>query len=225
MSSDTRRPAGDPDGVRIVRSEDGRRGMGRRMTVAAVAVVVLGVTAIWSMRAAPPRHGAHEGTPAPTEEIRRTAPRPELRPVATDVAPVPRAPVPRQESRRSAAAEERRRQHFEQLARDMIDALRASGETEGLAAFPPPGTSPPIAGLVVPEDFELPEGYVRHYQTTDQGERLEAILMFSPDFDFVDADGRPVETPADRVVPPELAPPGLPIRTLEVPEDPRTRRR
>ena len=33
----------------------------------------------------------------------------------------------------------------------------------------------------------------------------------------VDADGRPIALPADRVVPPELAPPDLPIRRVRVP--------
>jgi hypothetical protein len=41
--------------------------------------------------------------------------------------------------------------------------------------------------------------------------------MFAPDRQFFDAAGRPVEVPKDRVVPPELAPPGLPIRRVAVP--------
>ena len=41
----------------------------------------------------------------------------------------------------------------------------------------------------MPDDFELPEGYVRHYQTTDDGEQLPAILMFHPDYQFVDENG------------------------------------
>ena len=42
--------------------------------------------------------------------------------------------------------------------------------------------------------------------------------MFHPDYEFVDEHGRPITLPADRVVPPELAPPGMPIRMLDVPE-------
>jgi len=103
-------------------------------------------------------------------------------------------------------------------ARDVISALVAAGEKEGIAAFPPPGTNPPKSGIVVPEGFELPEGYVRHYQVTDDGQRLEPILMFSPDYQFVDAAGNPIALPDDLIVPPDLAPPGLPIRMLEVPE-------
>lgn len=88
---------------------------------------------------------------------------------------------------------------------------------EGLAAFPPPGTKPVKRGIVVPEDFQLPEGYVRHYQATDNGQMLPAVLMFHPDIKPKGPDGRPVQVPADRMVPPELAPPGMPIQMLEVP--------
>jgi hypothetical protein len=63
----------------------------------------------------------------------------------------------------------------------------------------------------------LPEGYVRHYQATDDGQRIESILMFSPEFQWYDAAGRPLQLPPDRVVPPELAPAGLPIRRIVIP--------
>ncbi|MCP3166165.1 hypothetical protein [Myxococcus qinghaiensis] len=81
-----------------------------------------------------------------------------------------------------------------------------------------PGTKPLKRGLVVPEGFELPPGYVRHYQSTDEGERVEAILMFHPDHQPVDANGQPLEIPENRVVPAELAPPGMPVRMLELPK-------
>jgi hypothetical protein len=87
----------------------------------------------------------------------------------------------------------------------------------GIAVFPAPGTDPPKAGLVVPDGFELPPGYVRHYQTTDDGKQLPPILMFHPDFHPVDEHGEPIPLPEDRVVPPELAPPGMPRDVLEVP--------
>ncbi len=103
---------------------------------------------------------------------------------------------------------------------EVIEALRESGEHGGLAAFNPPGTSPPMIGLAVPEDFDLPEGYVRHHQVTDEGEPIEAILMFSPDFVFRDADGQPIPIPEDRIVPAELAPTGLPIRPITLPPPP-----
>ena len=93
-------------------------------------------------------------------------------------------------------------------------------EATGLALFPPPGTQALQRGIIVHEGFELPPGYVRHYQATDDGERVPAILMFHPDFKLVDENGRPVPLPADRIVPPEMAPPGMPIQMLEVPDDP-----
>jgi hypothetical protein len=102
---------------------------------------------------------------------------------------------------------------------EVIEALQASGDHTGLGAFNPPGTSPPLPGLAVPEDFVLPEGYVRHHQVTDDGEPLEPILMFSPDYVFRDDTGREIPIPEDRVVPPELAPPGLPIRPITIPRD------
>jgi len=117
-----------------------------------------------------------------------------------------------------SAAEEKKQRQLESLARDMIDGLRATGETGGLAAFPPPGTVPIKIGVVVPDGYELPPGYMRYYQNTDDGQRLQPILMFSPDYDFVDAAGKPVALPKDGVVPPEMAPPGLPQRLLEPPK-------
>jgi hypothetical protein len=95
---------------------------------------------------------------------------------------------------------------------EVITALQQSGVRTGLGAFNPPGTSPPLDGLAVPDDFDVPEGYVRHHQVTDEGVPIEPILMFSPGVTLRDASGQAVAIPADRVVPPELAPPGLPLR-------------
>ncbi|WP_229790651.1 hypothetical protein [Cognatilysobacter xinjiangensis] len=100
---------------------------------------------------------------------------------------------------------------------EVIAALQARGIRTGLGAFQPPGTSPPLRGLEVPEGFELPPGYVRHFQATDDGQRIAPILMFSPDVTPLDASGRPLTIPADRVVPPELAPPGMPRRWVRIP--------
>jgi hypothetical protein len=99
----------------------------------------------------------------------------------------------------------------------VIDRLHQAGVHTGLGAFSPPGTRPPLVGLAVPEDFVLPDGYVRHHQATDDGQRIEAILMFAPDRQFFDAGGRPIAVPKDRVVPPEFAPPGLPVRRITLP--------
>lgn len=103
---------------------------------------------------------------------------------------------------------------------DAADGGSGAGDEEpsGIALFPPPGTNPPKPGLIVPDDFELPPGYVRHHQVTDDGTPLPPILMFHPDFDWVDASGRRIELPADHVVPADLAPPGMPIRMLVVPD-------
>ena len=100
---------------------------------------------------------------------------------------------------------------------EVIERLNKAGVHTGLGAFSPPGTSPPMVGLAVPEDFELPEGYVRHYQATDDGQRIDPILMFSPDFEFLDAAGRPMRLPSNMVVPPNMAPPGLPIHLIKIP--------
>lgn len=100
---------------------------------------------------------------------------------------------------------------------EVIERLHQAGVHTGLGAFSPPGTRPPLIGLAVPEDFALPKGYVRHHQATDDGQRIEAILMYAPDHQFVDAANQPIAIPKDRVVPPELAPSGLPIRRIVIP--------
>lgn len=97
--------------------------------------------------------------------------------------------------------------------------VAASSAREGIYAFPAPGTKRIKVGIVVPDDFELPPGYVRHYQATDKGEMLPAILMFHPLTPPLDARGDPVEVPADRIVPADMAPPGLPVEMLRVPDD------
>ncbi|HET7793387.1 MAG TPA: hypothetical protein VFL64_08380 [Rhizobacter sp.] len=100
---------------------------------------------------------------------------------------------------------------------EVLDRLHRAGVYTGIGAFSPPGTSPPLVGIAVPEDFALPEGYVRHYQTTDDGQAIEPILMYAPDRQFVDGAGRPIEIPKDRVVRPEAAPPGLANRRIVIP--------
>lgn len=100
---------------------------------------------------------------------------------------------------------------------EVIKRLHEHGVHTGLGAFNPPGTNPPLVGLAVPKDFALPPGYVRHHQVTDDGQTIEPILMFAPDFQLFDASNRPLEMPKDRVVTPELAPPGLPLRRIVIP--------
>lgn len=89
---------------------------------------------------------------------------------------------------------------------------------EGIHLFPPKGTRPTLTGIIVPDDFELPPGYVRHHQTTDDGQQLPPILMYHPRRPPLDTNGEPIPVPPDRVVPPEMAPPGLPVVMLELPE-------
>ncbi|WOB06694.1 hypothetical protein [Piscinibacter gummiphilus] len=96
---------------------------------------------------------------------------------------------------------------------EVIERLHRAGVTTGVAAFNPPGTKPPMIGLAVPEDFALPPGYVRHHQTTDDGQDIEPILMYAPDHPRFVGGART----RDRIVPPEQAPPGLPLRKIVIP--------
>ncbi|TDM08742.1 MAG: hypothetical protein C4K60_04910 [Ideonella sp. MAG2] len=96
---------------------------------------------------------------------------------------------------------------------EVIQRLNQAGIHSGLGAFNPPGTRPPLIGLAVPEAFELPPGFVRHHQATDDGQRIEAVLMFAPDHPYVLAHPEL----SSRVVPAELAPEGLPLRTISLP--------
>jgi hypothetical protein len=105
----------------------------------------------------------------------------------------------------------------EPTAAELIHALRETGEYGGIAAFNPPGTSPPLIGIAVPEDYDLPAGYVRHYQATDDGQPIEAILMYAPDHRFFDDQGNEIEVPVDRVVPADRLPAGLLPRAVEIP--------
>ncbi|MGY6553387.1 MAG: hypothetical protein ACXIUM_02575 [Wenzhouxiangella sp.] len=97
-------------------------------------------------------------------------------------------------------------------------SVRQEDAPVGIHAFPPLGTRPQLVGIIVPEDFELPPGFVRHFQSSDDGRRLPPILMFDPVNAPLDEFGQPMDIPSDRIVPPEMAPPGLPIILLEPPE-------
>lgn len=224
---DTRKRDADQDGVRVVAAGE-RRGLRAWLAVAAVAAVVIGVTALVVLRR---ESGTEEvvATAAPPPQAPPPAAMPAARPPAPAAPAVERAgaagsdraadsaPKP---ARKAATSEAEQQAWVEAWARDAIEAMRASGETGGLAAFPPPGTDPIKIGLVVPKDFELPKGYVRHYQTTDDGRRLEPILMFSPDQPPLDENGKPMAVTSDGIVPPDMAPPGLPLRMLDVPNAP-----
>ncbi|HXC50094.1 MAG TPA: hypothetical protein VN634_04365 [Candidatus Limnocylindrales bacterium] len=147
-------------------------------------------------------------------------------PQAQPATPTPRRLTPRRapsHSSQNADDEPGQQPELVGIPRDVtaaeyIQALHDAGIYEGIGAFNPPGTSPPLDGLAVPEDYVLPEGYVRHYQTTDDGQDIEPILMYSPDYEFFDENGNPVPIPEDRVVPADKAPPGFPIRPIEIPK-------
>ena len=210
------------DGVRVVNDDRSGRIL-RVLLVASAAVAVVTAVIIVVVRRTPSGVPSAENTRPETPTPLAPAPTgPEARaPRAIDphAEPVVRA-VDRLRARRRAAAAAPEGARPELDARDVIPYLRSRGATTGIAAFEPPGTDPPKAGIVVPDDFPLPEGYVRHYQSDDDGNQLPPILMFHPDYEFVDESGVPVALPESRVVPPELAPSGLPIRMLDVPAPP-----
>jgi hypothetical protein len=197
----------DADGV--TRVEQPRAGVGTWLVgLAALFTVGCIALSVWltSSRGAteevpPPEVGASPPTPSVARSTStapvRVAPRPSAPPVAEPAA------VP--------GAEPEPEDFAEALGKEPME------EKTGLALFVP-GTKPIKKGIVVPDGFELPPGHMRHYQTTDDGQMLEPILMFHPDYQPLDANGQPVALPENRVVPAEMAPPGLPIKLLEVPE-------
>jgi hypothetical protein len=154
----------------------------------------------------------HPQAPAPAPPLRsgvRLVPKAANGPAPVAVGAVEPQPVAPAEPAPAAPGEEKA-------------AANEMGEDQltGIALFPPPGTKPILRGFVVPDDFEVPQGYVKHYQTTDHGQQLAPILMFHPDYQLVDENGQPIPMPKDRVVPRELLPPGMPDQILKVPPAP-----
>jgi hypothetical protein len=207
------------DEVRVV------RGHGVRRDVWAILSLGVGVIAallmIRSGRSAPPAPMVGRDAPpasASASDADRSA-EPANSAPATLPATMPRTRAGKLRALKSLGVEPTRGPDGKRQldAAPVIDALNKAGIHEGIAAFPPPGTNPPKAGVIVPEGIELPEGYVRHYQTTDDGEPLPPILMFHPDYTFTDDLGNPINIPEDRVVPPDMVPEGVPIHMLEIP--------
>jgi hypothetical protein len=198
----------DPDGV--TRIESRRTGSGTWIVGLALGFTVLClVLSAWLVLSPGTATGEDGESPRPLEHEPprasappRISPRPMTQPVAQQQAP---ATPPQPEPQGEAPA--------------MTQDAESSGPAEGLGLFLP-GTKPLKQGLIVPENFELPPGYMRHYQTTDNGQMQKPILMFHPDYKPVDSNGQPIELPANRVVPPEMAPPGMPLDILEPPEGP-----
>lgn len=218
------------DGVRVtMESRTWQRG---GLALALCSLLAIGF--IWSQLLK--TRGSDDGPP-PHEEVRSyvrgdAANRGQFQRAVTgpsEVAPVPRVEHQGQRARVSISVAPRGARRVEEdalLASDRVqegtekmDLAAPEEGPSGIALFPPPGTNPPKRGLIVPEDFQLPPGYVRHYQVTDDGKPLPPILMFHPDVELYDAEGNRIPLPADLVVPPELAPQGFPREFLEVPEE------
>ncbi|MGH8078400.1 MAG: hypothetical protein ACREPE_13900, partial [Lysobacter sp.] len=170
----------DGDGVRVVPKPRGLRRV--RPWVAVITVVA---AAAWFVLTQGQGQGPRQGLDAAAalaavdDEVAATAdglPR-SARPLPTTSAQEP-PPMPSNDPNDLAA-------YFqpgdpEPTGAEVITALQDAGVRTGLGAFNPPGTSPPLEGLAVPDGFKLPEGYVRHHQVTDEGVPIEPILMFSP---------------------------------------------
>ncbi|ATB44578.1 hypothetical protein [Corallococcus macrosporus] len=194
----------DRDGVTHVTPARTSRGLGAWLVGGACVFTLacIGLSVWWGssdiqVDAPPPLAEVPLPVPPPTPEARPRAPRP--RPVATPAPPPVAEPAP-------------------ELTTDTeVQEPDMESQATGLQLFRP-GTKPIKRGLVVPDDFELPPGYVRHFQYTDSGELVAAVLTFHPDHQPTDANGQPVPMPPDRLVPEELAPPGMPIQRLELPE-------
>lgn len=202
----------DSDGVRVI--SEARTAGQSALRWALPVLVVLGAVVVWRLLATPPPGHATAAAAA----------------VVAAAPDTPDAQMPRRPSSLPAQATDKvpnddrndLANYFqpgdpEPTGAELIEALHDVGIRTGIGAFNPPGTSPPLEGLAVPEGYPLPDGYARHYQSTDGGVAIEPILMFAPDFTLYDRDGRPVAMPGNRVVPPELAPPGLPLRRVRIP--------
>lgn len=224
----------DPDGIRVSTSGRTRRAVRVWIAAALAVVVVMGVLLLATRPAARPVRPSVAApsaatlpadAPARPVKVLPHAP-PAAAPVAAAARPGTEAardtagaarPVPAPDDRTAARDEAESNGMVSDLMRDVAEGLRIQGGGEGIGVYPPKGTNPPKPGIIVPDDFELPEGYVRYHQVTDEGRRLPPILMYSPDYDFVDADGKPIAVPESGIVPPEMAPPGLAPRILEIP--------
>ena len=201
------RPPGRADGLTIAPAPGGRKTL--LLLAAAGALAAVALLSLFG-----PRRTEPAPPPDPPVAVRRAAPvaaSPRVEVHAVRAAPAAPPPTPAKDTASAAAP---------RPAPDVIPMPIAPIAPSGIGVFPPPGTDPPKIGIIVPEGFELPEGYVRHYQVTDDGQALPPILMFHPDYDWVDATGAHVEASGNGVVPPELAPPGMPIEMLELPESP-----
>ena len=227
MAPQSRRPEGDADGVRVSEAP----GVRRAAWVLALVTIVIGLgtfVVIALIRRGGPARPADTTVTRPPEPTSGADTGGMTQPAPSPPAAVPPARAVRHQAMPSPTAGAAPAADGVPAAdavpardigaKEVIETLHAGGVQSGIAAFPPPGTKPVKRGIVVPDDFVLPEGFVRHYQATDDGRQLPPILTLNPDYDLVDARGERVVLPEDRVVPPELAPAGLPVRILELPD-------
>jgi len=214
----------DGDGVRTLKSS----GIRASVWLLALAMLLVGVSVFVIFR--PAVEGYLSAGPQPPPSSVAAAPRAAAAPMDTRLRPAPASrvvppPVPAAQAAAVAPPAGQGDEPRVPAPKGAVAAAAAAPEEAqaeeeqgGIGVFPPPGTKPIKQGIVVPEGFELPPGYVRHYQATDDGKMLPAILMFHPDYQPMDARGNPIPVPENRVVPPELAPPGMPVQMLDVPE-------
>jgi hypothetical protein len=192
--------------------------------LAAAVVIVTAAASYWVMSPGTPQESLPEAAmrPAPTawdrlasaSATQPAAEHPASPPVTTSPAPAA-APIDGVDPTPDLSSYVNRGE--KPTMQEVITRLQQNNVSSGLAAFSPPGTRPPKIGIAVPENMVLPPGYVRHHQATDDGQRIEAILMFAPDYQPLDANNQPIQMPADRVVPPHLVPPGFPVRNITIP--------
>jgi hypothetical protein len=206
----------DSDGV--VRVAQRRAGSATWVLGIVITCVCLGLSA-WLVFDTPEVESPPELTVSAPVRVESPPPAPAPAPARPVVRPAKPAAAPALPKHIHQQVAEVPEEVLAQLPEGLYEMPKPGEEPTGMMLFPAPGTDPPKKGIIVPEGFELPPGYVRHYQTTDDGERLPAILMFSPDKPPLDANGEPMKVPENGIVPPELAPPGLPIQILD-PENP-----
>jgi hypothetical protein len=234
MASETQREKlrADDDGVKILRTPEVRSGI----WLLVIAVGLAGVSLLLFVRPLLKRGGeqiaqvggAARQSLATQHAAARPAAKPEvpraavhLEPIAgrmEKAPPAPAGPSAASDAAPAAGPAGPRAATNDDAARGDAAAEDTGDEPSGIALFPPPGTNPPKSGIIVPDDFELPQGYMRHYQSTDDGERLAPILVFHPDFQLVDDNGKPLPMPADGVVAADMAPPGLAVEMLHIPD-------
>lgn len=192
------------------------RGWTLSRVLAWVAVAMAGLALAWWWQAAPHEAAEVHDNPLPQAEPPSRA-LTSATPSSASTPGMPALPASSPPDASPAAASQDLAAHVPPgqapAMADVIQRLNQAGVHSGLGAFNPPGTRPPLMGLAVPEGFELPPGFVRHHQATDDGQRIEAVLMFAPDHPYVLAHP---DLP-NRVVPPEMAPEGLPLRTITLP--------